>query len=169
MSSAQCAPRKGMRQVRPEGFEPPTPAAETQCSSAELRARNRSSRGRASAPGGIRTPGLLIRNQSLYPLSYERMLRSEDRVVHRLGCVRRCGGWRALSVCDQFQRRMKIRPDWLWGGGFAGHRWRIRARYSCFYENAFPCFYGIERRKASGRWRRDTATRRLVSALRSGY
>ena len=36
-----------------------------------------------SAPGGIRTPNLLIRNQMLYPLSYGRMPRPGPRSATR--------------------------------------------------------------------------------------
>lgn len=46
---------------------------------------------REHAPGGIRTPNLLIRSQMLYPLSYRRMTKADYTQIHfelQVGVVR---------------------------------------------------------------------------------
>lgn len=45
------------------------------------KSRNPKNRDKSSAPGGTRTPNLLIRSQALYPLSYERTLFYQNPII----------------------------------------------------------------------------------------
>src|SRR5436309_4603195 len=53
---------------------------------------------RVSAPGGIRTPNLLIRSQKLYPLSYRRSMYGLDSTARGARATRRCGMGETLAV-----------------------------------------------------------------------